>query len=255
MVTSMSLLSALLLSFIALAHSLLGERYLLGPLLAQPLPPPLARFHGRTLRMAWHLTSLAWWGLAWALVWPDSLVTAVAVVLGLSAVIGFVGTRGAHFVWPLFVVSAYAAASAGHGAWLRPVAEGRQVLALGLTVIFAALAALHVYWAVGGRRGLAQAIPSVGGAPAFVPPPALTAVVALGLAALAALPWLVEVVPGARLAAGAAAVVFAARVVGDLRTAGVFKRVRGTAFARADDLVYTPLCFALGAGLGALAVG
>ena len=84
---------------------------------------------------------------------------------------------------------------------------------------------------------------------------ALTVAVALGLAALAALPWLVEVVPGARLAAGAAAVVFAARVVGDLRTAGVFKRVRGTAFSRADDLVYTPLCFVLGAGLGALAVG
>lgn len=255
MVTSMSLLSAVLLSFIALAHSLLGERFLLGPLLAQPLPPPLARFHGRTLRMAWHLTSLAWWGLAWALVRPDLLVTAVAVVLGLSAVVGFVGTRGAHFVWPLFVVSAYAAASAAHGAWLRPMDGGLVVVATSLTVVFVALSALHVYWAAGGRRGLAQAIPSIGGAPAFVPPPALTLLVALGLAVLAALPWLMEVVPGARLAAGAAAVVFAARVVGDLRTAGVFKRVRGTAFARADDLVYTPLCFALGAGLGALAVG
>jgi hypothetical protein len=44
------------------------------------------------------------------------------------------------------------------------------------------------------------------------------------------------------------AVVLVARGVGDFRLVGLFKRVRGTRFARLDSCVYTPLCFALAAG-------
>jgi hypothetical protein len=53
---------------------------------------------------------------------------------------------------------------------------------------------------------------------------------------------------GARVAAG----VLLARAVGDGRTVGLTKTVRGTAFARNDDRLFTPLCVALGlAGLRA----
>jgi hypothetical protein len=45
------------------------------------------------------------------------------------------------------------------------------------------------------------------------------------------------------------AVVLAARGVGDFRLVGLFKRVRGTRFARLDSRIYTPLCFALAAGI------
>ena len=45
-----------------------------------------------------------------------------------------------------------------------------------------------------------------------------------------------------------AAMMFA-RAVGDFRFVGFFKSVRGTPFARADKLVYSPLCLAFGAGL------
>jgi hypothetical protein len=47
--------------------------------------------------------------------------------------------------------------------------------------------------------------------------------------------------------------VLAARAVGDFRLVGLFKRVRGTRFARYDSLVYTPLCLALAAGCFAVA--
>jgi hypothetical protein len=46
-----------------------------------------------------------------------------------------------------------------------------------------------------------------------------------------------------------AAGVFAARTIGDFHLTGLFKRVRDTPFARWDDLLYTPLCFALSAAL------
>lgn len=45
------------------------------------------------------------------------------------------------------------------------------------------------------------------------------------------------------------AVVLAARGVGDFRLVGLFKRVRHTRFARLDSRVYTPLCFAIAAGI------
>jgi len=41
------------------------------------------------------------------------------------------------------------------------------------------------------------------------------------------------------------AAVFGLRALGDLRTVGFFKKVRGTAFSRNDTLIYSPLCLAI----------
>lgn len=54
------------------------------------------------------------------------------------------------------------------------------------------------------------------------------------------------------LIAGAAAVLVL-RAVGDFRLVGFFKRIRGSRFARLDTLLYSPLCFALGAALALMA--
>jgi len=43
-------------------------------------------------------------------------------------------------------------------------------------------------------------------------------------------------------------VVFGARVVGDLRWFGLFKRMKGTPFAWWDSWLYTPLCLLLALG-------
>ena len=130
----------------------------------------------------------------------------------------------------------------------------RGVAMLAAAVLFS-LAALHVYWAGGGRWGSDVAVPKRGAQPLFVPGPAATLIVAALLLA-AALVLLGRVglwgswMPLWIFVAGSwtLAVVFAARVVGDLRWVGLFKRVRGTPFAWWDTWLYVPL-----AGLLALA--
>jgi hypothetical protein len=115
--------------------------------------------------------------------------------------------------------------------------------------VLLALAALHVYWVGGGHLGSGVAIPTRDDRPLFTPGPGSTLAVAalLGAAALVMLGrvglW------GSRLprwpfAAGTwtVAVVFGARVVGDLRWFGLFKRTRRTPFAWWDTWLYVPLC-------------
>ena len=126
---------------------------------------------------------------------------------------------------------------------------------------FALLALLHVHWAAGGRTGWRAALPEVGGRPAFVPGRGVTLLVAAAARRLcgagprdrrpardAASRRL------ARLGIGALAVVLALRAIGDFRLVGLTKTVRGTRFARLDDLLYAPLCLALAAGVGTIAL-
>lgn len=125
-------------------------------------------------------------------------------------------------------------------------------LGLGIAVILFALSMLHVFWAAGGQWGSRVAVPEVSGRPAFVPSRGATLGVAaaLLLAALVVLGrvglWFVPVprwlfVWGTWGLAG----IFLARAVGDFRRFGFFKRVRGTAFARWDTRLFSPLCLGL----------
>ncbi len=130
--------------------------------------------------------------------------------------------------------------------------------AVGVVLVF--LSAMHLYWLVGGRRGLSVAVPEVGGAPAFRPGPGLTIAVAAlllaaaGLVTLCAGLWTLPV-PGwvPRVGTWGVAAVLAARAIGDFRLVGFFKRVRGTEFARRDSRFYSPLCAALAVGCSIVA--
>ena len=120
-------------------------------------------------------------------------------------------------------------------------------------LLLATAAAVHIYWALGGRRGHDAAIPSEDGKPMLRPGKLATLLVAallLGAAILLlgggdviALP-----LPAAweTAACWGLALVFAARAVGDFRYVGFFKRVRDTRFARLDSVFYSPLCVLLG---------
>lgn len=138
-----------------------------------------------------------------------------------------------------------------------------QWMAACLCLVFGALAAIHFYWAAGGRLAAQDAVPAVGDRPLFEPGPFATTAVgfALGVAALVAalrgglvyfeLPaWF------SHLGIWVLALVFAARAIGEFRYVGFFKRVRGSVFARRDSLFYSPLCLLislLAAGLAFLA--
>lgn len=121
------------------------------------------------------------------------------------------------------------------------------------------LAAWHVYWAFGGRRGLRSALPRLSDeAPLFRPPAWLTLLVAsalfaAGMAALGVKHDLPVRLPMPSVVLNALAAVFLLRAVGDFRHVGLFKRVTGSSFARWDTRLFTPLCVALGVGFLVLA--
>ena len=102
-------LAALLIVLLGLAHSILGERYILVRLFRRSDLPKIfgsADFTVRTLRFAWHITTVAWFGLA-ALVWAASqgeLSSQSALrIIGYTAIAsGFLPliiTRGKHLSW------------------------------------------------------------------------------------------------------------------------------------------------------------
>src|SRR3954447_11737442 len=61
----------------------------------------------------------------------------------------------------------------------------QRMLAAGLIAVFVALAALHVFWAAGGRAGGGAAIPRTAGRALFAPSPLATLAVAAALVAAA----------------------------------------------------------------------
>jgi hypothetical protein len=105
-------------------HSYLGERYILIRLFRRPDIPHLfggPEFTTRTLRFAWHITTVAWWGFAalLALLAQRSIsVQGVSLVIGITFVatclITAIISRGRHLAWLCFlaigVVSLCAAA-------------------------------------------------------------------------------------------------------------------------------------------------
>lgn len=133
--------------------------------------------------------------------------------------------------------------------------NGVTLVATALAASFCVLSLLHVGWALGWRRGKVQVLPQRDGAPLFRPGPLSTLTVAavLFLAALivtqrAGLGR--ELLPAALVGPGCWGVSMALvlRAIGEFRYVGFFKRVRDTAFARMDTLVYSPLALLLGAG-------
>jgi hypothetical protein len=141
--------------------------------------------------------------------------------------------------------------------------EFHQVLAAALVAVFMVLSVLHLYWAAGGRWALDGALPRAerGHEGMFVAGPLMSLAVAMALLSAAAVcatrvgfidpgtpPWM------APTGVWVLAAVFALRAVGDFRYVGFFKRIRGTIFARRDDLIYSPLCAALSVTSLALAL-
>jgi hypothetical protein len=136
------------------------------------------------------------------------------------------------------------------------------MVAVALVLVLATHAALHVYWALGGRMGSIAVVPEVDGKPTIHPGPIATLTVAVLLLAGCALVAIRSgLAPGrvisprlVQIATWTMAVTFALRAVGEFRTVGFFKKVRGTTFARWDTFFFSPLCLAIAAGAAFLAL-
>ena len=108
------LLAALLCVALGVAHSYLGERFILIRLFRRTDIPKLfggTEFTIRTLRFAWHLTSVAWCGIgalfflmAQGPLSSSTVASVFAVVFLLSAGVTLIASRGRHLAWPVFLV-------------------------------------------------------------------------------------------------------------------------------------------------------
>lgn len=107
-------LGAILLIGIGLAHSYLGERYILIRLFRHDDLPKLfggVEFTKNTLRFAWHLTTLAWFGFAAILthmaqgeLQPRVIGNIVGVTFILHTIASLIGAKGKHFSWYVFLI-------------------------------------------------------------------------------------------------------------------------------------------------------
>jgi hypothetical protein len=101
--------AAILLLLLGVAHSVLGERFILVRLFRRGDLPRLfggPEFTIGTLRFAWHITTVAWWAIA-VLLWQAGSGTlterSTLAVIGFAAVasglLPLVITRGRHLSW------------------------------------------------------------------------------------------------------------------------------------------------------------
>ena len=133
-----------------------------------------------------------------------------------------------------------------------------MTLPIVLSLVLAALAAAHAWWAVGGiwpaasEPDLARAV--IGDGRSRMPPPWQCAAVAVVLAAVAAWPWVVVAWPHSQLILIGSIVVGAVFFIRGTAGYSARWRARFTAepFRTRDFYLYSPLCLALGVGFIAL---
>jgi hypothetical protein len=132
------------------------------------------------------------------------------------------------------------------------IVRNHLLFAIPLIAILGGLLLLHAYWALGGRWGSAYTVPTISGRRSFNPSPLATWVVCglLGLAVVIVMGKSGWISPGPfavlfDVGVWGLGLAFAMRAVGDLRTFGFFKIVKGTPFADWDTWFYSPLCLLL----------
>ena len=106
--------AAFLLFAIGVTHSVLGERYILIRLFRRDDLPKIlgsAEFTKRTLRFAWHITTIAWWGIAAILVQiaagalsPKGVALAIGITFCVSGLVSLIGSRARHYSWVVFLL-------------------------------------------------------------------------------------------------------------------------------------------------------
>lgn len=104
--------AVLLLVLTGVAHSYLGERYILIRLFKRDNLPKLfggTEFTTGTLRFVWHLLTISWWGIAALIILasgeplqPKVILQVFSTVALISGVFPLYFTRGRHLSWIVF---------------------------------------------------------------------------------------------------------------------------------------------------------
>jgi hypothetical protein len=109
-INSMLYVAAALVVGLGIAHSVLGERYIIARLLRRDLPQLFGgdQFTKQTLRFAWHITTIVWFALAAILAaaasapsspFRSATLAIVAIGAVVSSLFPLYFTRGRHLSW------------------------------------------------------------------------------------------------------------------------------------------------------------
>jgi len=109
----MLIIPAILLIFMTLFHTILGEKYVLGPIKTSNTLPKLwgsKETTFRTIQATWHLVSALWFGLAATLLaiqfFPALSIRLFLVIFGflfaVLSIVPFVMKAGEHRTWIIF---------------------------------------------------------------------------------------------------------------------------------------------------------
>ena len=112
--TTLLYIAAFLAFIIGVIHSVLGERYILIRLFRRDNLPELfggTEFTIQTLRFAWHITTLAFWGFAAILILLaqdafsfENLLLVIVVTFLTIGIVALVASRGRHLAWIVFLL-------------------------------------------------------------------------------------------------------------------------------------------------------
>jgi hypothetical protein len=114
----MLLVAGLLSALIGIAHSVLGEKLVLGPLFRRGDLPKLLgseTFTRQTLRFTWHLTTVLLLGIGAAVMAlaltplePQSAcsIHVLAITFAVCSLLSLIGARAKHFSWWVFLIIA-----------------------------------------------------------------------------------------------------------------------------------------------------
>ena len=119
MMDNLLIIGATLAVLIGAAHSYLGEQYILVRLFRRSDLPQLFgsdTFTKQTLRFAWHLTTIAWIGLASVVligvIVPSSeqlsaILKAISITFFISSIVTLAASKGRHFAWIVFLAISF----------------------------------------------------------------------------------------------------------------------------------------------------
>jgi len=114
----MLLFAGVLSALIGIAHSVLGEKLVLGPLFERGDVPKLlgsTSFARHTLRFTWHLTTVLLLGICAVVVvfslspsYPQSacIIRVLAATFAVCSLLSLIGARAKHFSWWVFLIIA-----------------------------------------------------------------------------------------------------------------------------------------------------
>ena len=118
------------------------------------------------------------------------------------------------------------------------------------SIILIVIALFHFYWALGHKRGLDKAIATgIKGQTTLNPPKVLTALVGIFLLGFSYIAYILAqghhdnmiVYMGWTIG-----IIFILRAIGEFNIVGIFKKIKGTLFAKYDTYLYIPLCLFIG---------